>query len=92
MKAKFRLYTYDLWSDCEGGKTVNDVYPGPEIEIEINLAKGYPTNYQLNRAVGGRGLTWEGELEYTLYATDKRGDPACELRRLLDEPPKEVRV
>lgn len=96
MKAKFKLYTYDLWSDGEGGMSVNDVYY--QGVIEVNLKKvvanaGTPrefisedtSDYALNRAVGGRGLTWEGEMDYILYATDKKGNPACELRRVHPE-------
>ena len=78
MKQTYTLFTYDLWADPEGGYSVNDVYRHGEITVN---AKDYPTDYQLNRAVGARGLTWDGDPEYTLYATDKKGNPACELRR-----------
>ena len=78
MKQRYTLFTYDLWADGEGGLSVNDVYRQGEITLNV---RDYPTDYQLNRAVGGRGLTWDGDPEYTLYATDKKGNPACELRR-----------
>ena len=91
-RMKFMLITYDLISDGEG-MSVNDVYPHGILEVYARLTtynegteyehQDYAiTDRQLNRMVGGRGLTWEGELEYTLYATDKRGNPACELRRV----------
>lgn len=79
MKMTFKLYTYDLLPDIEGGYSVNDVYPQGLITVNV---KDYPSDYQLNRAVGGRGLKWDGDPEYTLYATDRKGDPACELRRV----------
>lgn len=93
MKMKFKLYTYDLWADPEGGYSVNDVYPQHEVEINVKpvtynkgtpheFVSHYPSDYQLNRNLGARGLTWEGEVEHTLYATDKKGNPACELRRV----------
>jgi hypothetical protein len=89
---RFILYTYDLWSDGEGGLTVNDVYQQGEIEIvaRLNLpffdVMNHPiytiTDKQLNRAIGARGLTWDGDEEYILYASDKKGNPVCELRRI----------
>jgi hypothetical protein len=93
MKATFKLYTYDLWSDGEGGLTVNDVYPQREFELNLKRKVANPgtpqeftyfdiTDRQINRAIGARGLTWDGEIEYTLHATDRKGNPACELRRV----------
>ena len=92
-KQKYRLWTYDLWANEYGGYEVNDRYKQGVIEINVK-AKVYnegtdqefttfdPTDLQLSRAVGGRGLTWDGESEYTLCAEDKHGDPACELERI----------
>jgi hypothetical protein len=77
----FQLFTYDLWADGEGGYTVNDVFPQGKITLRVRKGDE-PSTYQLNRAVGGRGLTWDGEADYTLYASDRRGNPACELRRV----------
>jgi hypothetical protein len=75
----YKFYTYDLWSDGDGGMSVNDVYPQGEIEVPTDGDE--PTDLQLSRAVGGRGLEWDGESDCTLYATTKRnGNPACELR------------
>lgn len=92
-RMQFMLYTYDLIGDSDGVLSVNDVYRQGKIEITAKLVtfnEGTPyefstynlTDRQLNRAVGGRGLSWEGEQEYTLYATDRKGNPACELRRI----------
>jgi hypothetical protein len=42
-----------------------------------------PTDRQLSRAVGVRGADWDGESDFTLYATSKRnGRPLCELERV----------
>ena len=93
MKMRFNLYTYDLIADCEGGYSVNDVYPQGEIEInvkptvynpgtEYEFTSHTPSDRQLNQAIGARDLTWDGESDYTLYATDRKGNPACELRRI----------
>jgi len=79
----FSFYTYDLWSDGHGGMSVNDVYSQGDIKIKLLPGRDSPTDLQLSRAVGGRGLDWDGESDYTLYATTKRnGNPACELRRV----------
>lgn len=83
---QFMLYTYDLWSDGEGGLTVNDVYQQGKVEVRGRLEtynKGTHSEFsmygltdrQLNRAVGGQGLTWDGEESSTLYARDKKGNP-----------------
>lgn len=91
-KQTYRLWTYDLWADGEGGFTVNDRYDQGLVAISVkgrryNVGTEHefvsysPTDRQLNQAIGERGLSWEGESEYTLYATDKRGNPACELVR-----------
>lgn len=85
-KLTFTLYTYDLWSDGEGGMEVNDVYYQGNIEVtaRIDPRTGWHTitDRQLNRAIHARGLKWDGDEEYTLYAVTKKGTPACELRRI----------
>jgi hypothetical protein len=85
-KRHYELYTYDLWADGEGGLVVNDIYHQGMIEVNARLDPKTGiysvTDRQLNRAVGARGLTWDGEEDYTLYATDRKGNPACELRRV----------
>lgn len=74
---RYKLYTYDLWQDADGGWSVNDVYPQPGVYTIPDDA----TDYQINRKVSGRGITWDGEPGYTLYAENKRnGKPVCELR------------
>lgn len=89
----FALFTYDLVADSEGGMMVNDVYPQGKIEVRARLQTHnegtehecfsyWPTDRQLSRAVGGRGLTWEGDVESVIYANDRKGNPACELRRM----------
>ena len=84
--AKFNLYTYDLWGNDEDGYTVNDVYYQGVVTIPARLdpqtGTYHVTDRQINRAIGARGLTWDGDEETVLYATDKRGNPVCELRRI----------
>ena len=93
MRMRFKLYTYDLIADCEGGYSVNDVYPQGTITINVRPTTvnpgtqweaiiHSPSDRQLNQAIGARDLTWDGESDYTLYATDRKGNPACELRRI----------
>lgn len=91
-KQTYRLWTYDLWANADGGMSVNDRFDQGLIIIRVKgtvynagtpheFTSYEPSDRQLNRAIGAHGLTWDGESEYTLYATDKRGDPACELVR-----------
>ena len=82
----FEVYTYDLLADGDGGKTVNDVYYRGVVDVKARI---HPetgnltvTDHQLNRAIGARGLTWDGDEAYTLYASNRHGDPVCELRRV----------
>ena len=94
MVMRFELFTYDLWIDSEGGASVNDVYRQGEIELVVKPAimnKGTdaefvsyePTDLQLNRAIGARGVEWEGDAEHILYGNSKKnGNPVCELRRI----------
>lgn len=92
-KQTYQLWTYDLWADGNGGYSVNDRHINGRIEINVkgkvyNKGTGQefiafdPTNRQLNCALNVHGLDWEGESDNTLYATDRHGDPACELERL----------
>lgn len=87
---RYKLYTYDLWADGEGCMQVNDIYPQGTIQVKaklltFNLGEDSEfclwdiTDRQLNRAIGARGLKWEGDLQGILYATDRKGNPACEL-------------
>ena len=95
-KQTYRLWTYDLWSDGEGGLVVNDRCDRGLVTIRVKavthnagtpheFTSYCPTDRQLNRAIGTRGLTWGGEAGYTLYAEDAHGDPACELERQHDD-------
>jgi len=85
-RVKFILYAYDLWGNPQDGYIVNDIFRQREVEI---LARWNPaindfeiTDLQLNRAIGARGLKWDGGLDDILYATDRFGNPVCELRRV----------
>ena len=83
---KFHLHTYDVWGNPEDGYQVNDRYMRRAvIEIKLRPGKDYPTDLQLNRAIGLRNVEWSGESDYTLYAESKlTGEPLCELERIND--------
>lgn len=86
MKTKtmtFKLYTYDVWGNSRDGFEVNDRYSNGMVTIRVKESKYnvgtpqefssfHPTNLQLSRAVGAKGLEWDGESDYTLYAALKR--------------------
>ena len=78
---RYRLITYDLWPDGDGGMSVNDCYDKGIIEFRVTDPESGPTDLQISRAVGARGCSYDGEAEYTIYATDRKGNPAFELRR-----------
>lgn len=91
----FRLWTYDVWGNARDGYNVNDRFDQGEITLTARCKVynvGTPNEFasyelsdrQLNRAIGARGLTWDGESEYTLYAETESGKPVCELERVPD--------
>ena len=97
---RYQLWTYDIWGNARDGFEVNNRYKCGTIEIKCKLhvynagtdfefADYSPTDLQLSRAVKPNKtirLSWEGETEYTLYASNNRnGCPICELEFL---PPK----
>jgi len=86
-KMRFALYTYDPCGD--GGMMVDGLYYQRELEISVRIDPkigAYTiTDRILNRAIGERGLRWEGDEDYALYATNKKGEAVCKLRRIKDE-------
>lgn len=78
MKATYNIVTYDVWGNARDGFEVNQAfYTGRTVEIDEEA-----TDYAINRALSVRGVTWEGDPDYTLYGTLKRnGMPALELQR-----------
>jgi len=94
----YTFWTYDVWGNARDGWEVNDRYKHGEVSIrckaetfnagtEHEFTHYGPTDRQLSRAVGGRGLQWDGEADYTMHAETKRGKPVCELcfERFADE-------
>ena len=71
----YELIRYDMWGD-----EVNDAY---RTGIMVNIDDpDTDSDYKINRRLGVRGVTWDGDLQ-TLYGTWKAtGVPACELRRI----------
>lgn len=98
MKAKirkFQLWTYDVWGNSREGFDVNDRYKQGIVSIACRRAvfnagtaqefeTFEPTDRQLSRAVGGRGLIWDGQ-EGAFYAENARsGRPVCELIEVIE--------
>lgn len=79
---RFEIITYDVWGNTRDGYTVNQSFhTGWHIDVDAGTS-----DRAINRRIGVRGVTWEGELEHGLYGTIKRnGKPALELRPLPDE-------
>lgn len=90
---KFKLYKCRPCPDDIGTLHYTDENPQGEIAVRARLhifnegtvhqfSQYHITDRQLNFAIGARGLSWSGDLRHALYATDKKGNPACELRRI----------
>lgn len=83
MKGVFEIISYDVWGNAREGFWVNQAFcTGQTVEVSEG-----DSDAAINRRLGSRGITWEGEIDYTLYGTLKRnGRPALELRRVGDAP------
>ena len=93
---KYRLYTYDVWGNSKDGYEVNDIHIATRYadstrsilaieQVIINIDPETATDYQINRLLNARGITWESAFDSdespTLYGTVKRnGKPIAELR------------
>lgn len=87
---RWRLYTYDLWTDSEGGKTVNDVYRSPYVLGLFENDTEEEVMTQVTALLGGdpKKLGYDHNSEGgddTIYILDENGYPACELRREKEE-------
>jgi hypothetical protein len=73
---KMQVISYDIWGNAKDGFEVNQAfYTGKHVDIGDT-----DSNMAINRKLGIRGVTWDGD-EYCLYGTLKRnGMPALELR------------
>jgi len=88
--ALYRFWTYDLWGNENDGWEVNDRYDRGLVEViqeetiynrgsEHEFVSWECSKESLKEAVAAIvDLDWEGENEYTLYATYE-GKPICEL-------------
>ena len=87
----YRLWTYDVWNGPDG-PFVNDRFQQQLVTLRVRgtvynagtpheFVSFNPTNRQINRAIGARGVKWDGDPEYTLYGNNAKGDPVCELVR-----------
>lgn len=87
---KFRLWTYDVWGNARDGFDVNDRYSHGYVSIRCKrrvysagtpreFETFEPTDRQLSRAAGFRGVEWEGN-DGAYYARAKsNGRPIGEL-------------
>lgn len=84
-KAKFELIEYDVWGNARDGFEVNQAfYTGKLVTIDLDMDDASINRSLAQQGVKGcKGIEWEGESDYTLYATLKRnGKPMGELRRV----------
>lgn len=89
---RYRLYSYELWGNRRDGFEVNNIFDtGHEFDIAVRgevmnagtmdeFVSFSPSDLQINRALGDRGLVYDGEAEDTLCAENKYGDPVQEIR------------
>ena len=87
MIRKYEVISYDVWGNARDGFEVNAAYStGRVVEITFKdtaHATDYVSDYAINRRVGVRGVTWDGDPDYSLYGEVKRnGRPALELRAI----------
>jgi hypothetical protein len=77
---QYQLVTYDIWGSGSD-RYVNAAYT-TSVFIEVDE---HTSDMAINRRLGARGITWDGEHGYTLYGNSKRnGSPVCELRAVTD--------
>lgn len=76
---KYEYIDYDVWGNAKNGYNVNQSFlTGYFYEIPKNAS-----NYQINRIIGVRGVVYDGDPEYTLYAESKKNrKPLFELRAI----------
>lgn len=76
---RWQLITYD----SEGGKSVNDLFAGPVIDIFLLKNHTAPTARQLARAFSVRGaFSVRSSDNQIVYFRDHRDDPLVEFRRV----------
>ena len=77
MKREYEIVSYDVWGNAMDGFHVNQsFYTGEIVSIDPESS-----DYAINRKIGIRGVSWDGDPEFSLYGTIKRnGKPALELR------------
>ena len=88
---KYQMYDYDLWTDEQGMKSVNDcwrtsfIWDIPEniLENDRELISFLKKEGVIKSNIRYKSIEVDGETGYTLYFNYK-GDPAFELRRVED--------
>jgi len=80
----WQVVTYDLWSDGEGGLSVNDKFKSGTIYMAPTANEG-DVLQQVCDLVGGdwKKLSFDNNTwsENVIYVLDENGNPACELVR-----------
>lgn len=72
----YQVISYEVWGNARDGFEVNAAYTTNNY-IEVSEST---SDRAINRRLGVRGISWDGD-ERTLYGTVKRnGMPALELR------------
>ena len=76
---KYEIISYDVWGNSREGFVVNAAFnTGIEVEIDDPWTA---SDYSINRKIGVRGVTYDGDPEHGLYAENKRnGRPEFELQ------------
>ena len=76
----YQVITYDVWGNAREGFEVNAAYTTNNY-IEVSEST---SDRAINRRLGVRDISWDGEPGFTLYGTVKRnGMPALELRAVI---------
>jgi hypothetical protein len=86
----FKLWTYDVWGNARDGFDVNDRYGHGLVTIAcrrevFNVGTPHefetfnPTDRQLSRAAGFRGVQWDGQDGYYTAEATSNGRPIGEL-------------
>ncbi len=87
----YSLWSYDVWGNARDGFEVNDRFRCGTVVIRCKkkvhnagtpqaVVSYDPTDLQLSRAAGVKGVEWDGTTDEAFYATLKtNGKPVCEL-------------
>ena len=77
---EYKVISYDVWGNARDGFEVNQAFnTGETVHLPENAS-----DRLINRRLGIRGVSWDGDEDYTLFGTLKRnGMPALQLERVV---------